>query len=91
MEYCIALSGARIVFADDERVERLLPHVPALKEAGMTHMVCNKNDMGKSWQGVMQWSEVMSKYPAWSKTELPSVEIHPDDEATLLFTRFVSA
>lgn len=52
----------------------------------MTTLVVSKNDAGKKWDGVVSFDEVMSKYPAFSKTELPEVDIQPDDESTLLFT-----
>lgn len=86
MEYCLTLAECKVVFADDERIDRLVPLRASLAKAGLTHLIVSKNDMGKKWEGVITWDQVMRQYPAFTKTELPQVDIHPDDEATILFT-----
>ncbi|KAI9004443.1 AMP-dependent synthetase and ligase [Hyaloraphidium curvatum] len=86
MQYCVELAQCKLVFADDERVERLLQVADSLKKSGMEHLIVTKNDSEKAFPGVITWADVMATYPPFSKSSLPDVEIHPDDPSTILFT-----
>ena len=78
LEYGLSDSGARLVFADAERVERLAPHLDALDLAGV---VVAK---GEAAPGVERWGDVLGDVVAGA--ELPDVALDPEDDATIFYT-----
>lgn len=79
LEYGLTDSGARLVFADDERLQRLqeitselpLQHIVAVRCDALR---ANVTAIDTLWQG------------AADDLELPAVPISPDDNATLFYT-----
>ena len=77
LKYALSDSGTTVVIVDGERLERLSDDL--LREVGVRHAVVVR---GKARPGVAAWSDVTKNVSA----ELPSVDIHPDDDATILYT-----
>jgi len=79
MSYGIGLAQPKVAFIDQERIDRLnmLPNLPAdLKLIGVrtTHALP---------ANVRSYADVMSSP---EKSELPDVDVQPDDDAIMLFT-----
>ncbi len=83
--YGLNNSGAKVLVCDAERLERIQPHrgeLPALE-----HVIASRLDA--PIQGATRLEDVIGASPAWSSlpdAELPAVELHPDDPATILYT-----
>ncbi|MCZ7618285.1 MAG: acyl--CoA ligase [Myxococcota bacterium] len=75
-EYALRDSGSRVVIADRERVERIAPLLAALP----IRTLAVRSD-GPLPHGVDRWEEVVVE-----GAPLPDVEIHPDMDATILYT-----
>src|SRR5205085_1078330 len=63
LAYGLADSGARVLIADDERLERLKPH---MSETSVEN--------------------IFQKLEAFDAAALPDADIHPDDDATIMYT-----
>jgi long-chain acyl-CoA synthetase len=70
LEYGLRDSGAKVVFLDQQRTDRLADVLPSLD--------CQAITVGG------QWAEVMGKLPA--EPILPEVDIAPEDLATIFYT-----
>ena len=70
-------SETSVVIVDGERLERLSEDL--LREVGVRRAVVVR---GEARPGVTPWSEAVSNRGA----KLPDVTIHPDDDATILYT-----
>jgi long-chain acyl-CoA synthetase len=84
LEYGLADSGARLLFADAERIERLAPHLGALD---LDAVVGTRTSAPQ--EGVVQLRELMGDAPGEAplpNLELPEVELRPDSAATLFYT-----
>jgi long-chain acyl-CoA synthetase len=73
-------SGAKVVFLDEERAERLVEELPKLGLAGAIVAKPTKPVPG----GLEAWGDVLGEVPA--DAELPGIELHPEDEATIFYT-----
>ncbi|MQA94875.1 MAG: AMP-binding protein [Streptosporangiales bacterium] len=80
LEYALRDSGARVLFADGERVETLRPHLP---ELGLTTVIEIRGDR-EHVLGVEHWEDVLAALPA--DASLPEVAVTPEDDATILYT-----
>ncbi len=79
LRYAVADSGARLVFADAERVTALAPHLSELGAA-----VVEIRGGSQPPDGVRSWRDLVDSLdPA---AELPEVAVAPDDDATILYT-----
>lgn len=75
--YGLEHSGASVLFADRERVERVTPLLSDLPDL---KVIAVRVD-GPVPEGVDHFNDVL---PVGA--EMPQVEIHPDDDATILYT-----
>ena len=72
--YGIEDSGLKLLFTDLERTERLLPHLPELDIDVVT--VRHQQDGLTTWEAFVDGAS----------SDMPDVEILPEDNATLLYT-----
>ena len=77
LEYGLTDSGASVLVADAERLERLAPHLPGI--AGLRTVVVRPDGPAPE---ALRWDEVVGG-PAAS---LPDAAIEPDDDATIFYT-----
>jgi len=80
MAYGLRDSGARVLFADEERLERLARCTDAPEDLAVLSVRAN---------GLHGLSKARSLPDALSNIppcEMPSAEIHPNDDATILYT-----
>ncbi len=80
LHYGLADSATSALIVDGERYERLAEVLPRLGD--LRHVVVTRHD-GELGDGAVRWSDVLDRTVA---TELPPVELHPDDDATILYT-----
>ena len=77
LAYGLTDSGARLLFADEERIERLLPHRAAL---GVQVVAVRA---ASSHPGDLGFDELLAGPP---ERELPPAEVAPEDDATIFYT-----
>jgi acyl-CoA synthetase (AMP-forming)/AMP-acid ligase II len=83
MQYGLADSKPKVLIADGERVERVLPVLDALRaEAPLALMTVRYE--GDLPDGAERWEQVID--PAAAPAALPTVEIDPDDDACIFYT-----
>jgi long-chain acyl-CoA synthetase len=83
MEYGLSDSRPKVLIADSERVERVLPVLDELRaEAPMVLMTVRYD--GQLPEDAERWEDVID--PANAPAELPAVEIDPDDDACIFYT-----
>ncbi|MGH6972232.1 MAG: AMP-binding protein, partial [Caulobacteraceae bacterium] len=75
MEYGLKDCGAKVLFADEERLERLAACSPALKVASVSVRAKSPRP------GVRDMRELLA-----GDADMPAVEIGPDDPATMFYT-----
>ena len=80
LEYGLSDSGAKVLVADGERMERIAGHLADLP--GLTTIVVR----GDVPEGCQSWDDVIGEPDPASPPALPEVGIHPDDEATIFYT-----
>ena len=86
LEYGLADSGTKIVFIDEERLDRVaafLDKLPDLEKVYATRLAAPAG--GK----VAKLEEVIGEVNAWgdlSEPPMPDVELGPEDDATILYT-----
>lgn len=81
LEYGLADSGTKVLIADDERAERIAPHlggVPSLRAS----IVARASEPPPS--GMLRWDDVIGEVP--DDVELPKIDIVTDDDATIFYT-----
>ncbi len=92
LEYGLADSGARVLIADRERLERLLTlehegaRFPSLPD--LAHLIVTRA-AGGAPAGVVRLEDIIGGPQAWgalAETASPAVEIGPEDLATLFYT-----
>ncbi len=87
LEYGLADSGTKVAFVDDERLERIAPHLanlPALQRVYVSR-VREPADNGR----VRRLEDVIGPVNSWSRLDalpLPDVPLDPEDDATILYT-----
>jgi long-chain acyl-CoA synthetase len=79
LQYGLSDSGARILFCDQERANRLKPRRSAL---GLDRVIVARTD-GATPDGSLL-DEIIASAPP--DATLPDVDIHPDDDATIFYT-----
>jgi acyl-CoA synthetase (AMP-forming)/AMP-acid ligase II len=83
MKYGLSDSRPKVLIADGERVERVLPVLDELRaEAPMVVMTVRYD--GELPDGAERWEDVID--PASAPSGLPDVEIDPDDDACIFYT-----
>ena len=81
MAYGLEDSGARVLLADDERLERL-SQCDALPES-LEGIVCVRTENLYGLKGARKLTELLEAYP---DGPMPEAEIHPNDDATIFYT-----
>ncbi|WP_404374193.1 class I adenylate-forming enzyme family protein [Sphingomonas sp. MMS24-J45] len=86
LEYGINDSGCRILFVDDERYQRLAADNPALP--ALEKMVVARASVALDPRAVRLEDLIGTPngYASLPERELPAVELHPDDDATIFYT-----
>jgi len=86
LEYGLKDSGARFVFADPERYERIAPRLSQCSQVENVYVSrVGKVDGAKA----LQLENIIGTPSAWAElpdADLPDVEIAPDDDATIFYT-----
>jgi acyl-CoA synthetase (AMP-forming)/AMP-acid ligase II len=83
MKYGLSDSRPKVLIADGERVERVLPVLDELRSTAPMALITVRYD-GDLPVGAERWEDVID--PASAPPELPSVEIDPDDDACIFYT-----
>jgi len=83
MEFGLADSRPKVLIADDERVERVLPVLDGLRADSPLALITVRYD-GDLPADAARWTDVID--PAAAPGELPAVEIDPDDDACIFYT-----
>jgi long-chain acyl-CoA synthetase len=81
LEYGLADSGAKALICDAPRWARIVPHRAGLP--ALVHVLVSRGD------GPELLEDVIGAPPAWADlpdADLPAVDIHPDDDATIFYT-----
>ena len=83
MEYGLTDSRPKVVICDDERLERLLPHLDAVRAGGPLHVISVRSDRELPTDA-SRWSDVVRSEDA--PDTLPEATIAADDDATIFYT-----
>jgi long-chain acyl-CoA synthetase len=83
MEYGLSDSRPKVLIADDERLERVVPHLEALRAEAPLHVISVRSD-GDLPDDASRWEDVVD--PAAAPGELPPATIDPDDDACIFYT-----
>ena len=79
LAYALGDSGAKVLFADQERSVRLADHWRELPD--LHHVIVARTELDTSHA---RFADLVADLP--SKPELPKADIHPDDDATIFYT-----
>ncbi len=85
LEYGLRDSGARLLICDSARWERIRPHRAALPD--LEHVIVSRSAGGAV--DATRLEDLIGAPPSWKdlpEADLPEVDIHPDDEATIFYT-----
>ncbi|MFN3945990.1 MAG: class I adenylate-forming enzyme family protein [Allosphingosinicella sp.] len=85
LEYGLSDSGAKLLIADASRWERIAPHRPALP--ALESAIVSR--AGEALEGAERLEELIGRAEDWAQlpdADLPAADLHPDDEATILYT-----
>ena len=83
MQYGLSDSRPKVLIADSERVERVLPVLDGLRADAPLHLMTVRYD-GELPADADRWEDVVD--PASAPADLPAVEIDPDDDACIFYT-----
>ncbi len=83
MAFGLGDSTPKVLIADDERVERVIPHLDELRAANPLHLITVRSDRPLP-PGASRWASVVD--PCTAPAGLPDAEIDPDDDATIFYT-----
>ncbi len=83
MEYGLADSAPKVLIADRERVERVLPVLDTLRATRPMSLITVRYD-GELPADAARWEDVID--PANAPAALPDVDIDPDDDACIFYT-----
>ncbi len=86
LAYGLKDSGAKLLIADAERLDRIAPH---LGELDALEAMLISRSLGELAHGAKALEDVIGAPPAYAElapAELPPVEIAPDDAATIFYT-----
>ena len=83
MQYGLSDSKPKVLIADGERVERVLPVLYALRSESPMVLMTVRYD-GELPDGAERWEDVID--PAAAPADLPDVAIDPDDDACIFYT-----
>lgn len=83
MEFGLRDSRPKVLIADDERLERVLPVLDGLRAELPLHVVAVRSERELP-DDAARWDDVVD--PTDAPTALPPAEIDPDDDATIFYT-----
>ncbi len=83
MEFGLADSRPKVLIADDERVERVLPVLDKLRADAPLHLISVRSDRELPGDAA-RWDDVIVADAA--PAGLPDATIDPDDDATIFYT-----
>ena len=83
MEFGLSDSRPKVLIADAERVQRVLPVLDGLRAAEPLHLMTVRYD-GELPADADRWEDVVD--PGSAPAELPAVDIDPDDDACIFYT-----
>ncbi len=83
MEFGLTDSRPKVLIADDERLERALAVLDAVRAGGPLHVIAVRSDRSLP-DDASRWADAAD--PARAPTTLPAVEIDPDDDACIFYT-----
>ncbi len=83
MAYGLSDSRPKVLIADDERVERVLPVLDELRANAPLHVISVRSDRELPADAA-RWDAVVD--PANAPAALPEADIDPDDDATIFYT-----
>ncbi len=83
MEYGLSDSRPKVLIADGERVERVLPVLDGLRSTAPLHLLTVRYD-GDLPDDADRWEDVID--PDAAPAELPPADIDPDDDACIFYT-----
>lgn len=83
MEYGLADSRPKVLIADDERIERVLPVLDGLREVAPLHLIAVRSERALP-ADASRWTDVVVGDLA--PAALPEADIDPDDDATIFYT-----
>ncbi len=81
LAYGLGQSGATVLVADGERLERLAPH---LGDSRVSSVVAVRTDDLPA--GAVRWDDAIASGAGGDRDGLPAVEIGPDDDCTIMYT-----
>jgi long-chain acyl-CoA synthetase len=87
LQYGLADSGAKVAFVDDERLERIAPHLAELPDLAQVYV--SRLPGAPSDPRVGRLEDVIGKVADWASLDdhpLPDVVLDPEDNATILYT-----
>ena len=83
MAFGLRDSSPKVLIADDERLERVLPVLGELRAEGPLHVISVRSDRALP-DDAARWADVVD--PAMAPASLPDAQIDPDDDATIFYT-----
>jgi long-chain acyl-CoA synthetase len=83
MEFALTDSRPKVLIADDERLERALPILDAVRSTAPLHVITVRTDAPLPVDSA-RWDDVV--VPDAAPAALPDVEIDPDDDACIFYT-----
>jgi long-chain acyl-CoA synthetase len=83
MEYGLADSRPKVLIADDERLERVLPVLDGLRATSPLHVISVRSDRALP-DDAARWADVV--LPDQAPATLPDATIDPDDDACIFYT-----
>ena len=83
MAYGLSDSKPKVLIADDERVERVLPELDALRAESPLHLITVRSDRDLP-DDATRWTDVVK--PDEAPATLPDADIDPDDDVTIFYT-----
>ena len=83
MQYGLSDSQPKVLIADGERIERVLPVLGELRATAPMALLTVRYD-GDLPEAAERWEDVID--PTSAPADLPSVEIDPDDDACIFYT-----
>jgi len=83
MQYGLEDSRPKVLVCDDERLERVLPHLDGLRAVAPLHVISVRSDRPLPADAV-RWEDTVRAHDA--PDALPAATIDPDDDATIFYT-----
>jgi len=83
MGFGLGDSTPKVLIADDERVERVMPLLDDLRASSPLHLITVRSDRDLPTDA-SRWADVVD--PSNAPAGLPAAEIDPDDDATIFYT-----